>query len=402
MFHVKHAQWFSESSGPDNSAEVIGTLQARIGALREASLLRATDGDERARAESRARALGVPFLDAASNDYLGLAERPIAEAFTSGLPGGAGASRLVHGTHPAHRDLERDLAAWLQAPDALLFASGYAANVGTVAALGVPGDTIVSDRLNHASIIDGCRLGEARVEVVDHLDLGAMGQALARPCPGQRWLVVEGLYSMDGHRPDLRKLRALTNEHGAALVVDESHSLGARGPEGRGECAAQGVAPDVLIAGLGKAFGMQGGVVAGDGALRTWLWNRARTFVYSTAPSPALAAATRARLAAVRDAEALRAQLETRSARLRARLSQHAQVHVVTGSEGPIVPILVGASLDALRIANAFLEQGVLVQAIRPPTVSDGTARIRLTVRATFTTHDIDRLAEVAVRACKS
>jgi 7-keto-8-aminopelargonate synthetase-like enzyme len=209
---------------------------------------------------------------------------------------GASAARLVSGDLPAHRELEGRLAAFLDRPAALLFPSGYQANLGVVSALAGPEDLIVSDALNHASLIDGCRLSRARVAVFPHADVGAAAAALASaPAARRRLIITESLFSMDGDAARLADLAELARSTDAILVVDEAHAIGVHGPSGRGLCAAAGVLPDVLIGTLGKALGAGGGFVAGSSALREYLVNRARTFIFTTAlPAPVAAAGGRA------------------------------------------------------------------------------------------------------------
>lgn len=319
----------------------------------------------------RARLSGGILLCA--NDYLGLA--------SSDDLMGAGASPVVVGTHPEHLELQDAFASWLGAETALLFPSGYAANLGALGALVGAGDTIVSDALNHASIIDGARLARASVLVVPHLDLGATERALRESATSRRRLVVvESCYSMDGDRPDLLALRSLCDRHDAILYVDEAHGLGVFGPEGRGVCAEVGVVPDVLVAPLGKAFGLQGAIIAGCVELTDWLWNRARSLIYSTAISPTLARSALARLEHVRGADDLRRRLLDRSNALRDRLEQTTGVR--PPGVGPIVPWILGTPTQAIRASTLLEERGVVVLPIRPPTVPEGSSRLRLTVSA--------------------
>ncbi len=366
--------------------------EARLKELRDADLLRhSDDGRLRRLAIEHARRLQVPFVDASSNDYLGLADVVSRETHVQGVPVGAGASRLIHGTREPHVLLENALADWVQLPTSLLFTSGYAANVGVLTALGRPGTAIISDRLNHASIIDGCRLSRAACEVVPHLDAGAVGDALRRhAAAAARWVVVESCYSMDGDGPDLRVLRSLCHEHHAGLVVDEAHALGVFGPAGAGRCAADGVVPDVLIGMLGKAVGAQGAFAAGSARLRELLWNDARSFVFSTALSPQLAASALLHVEQARAADAARTRLLALSSELRVQLS-------IPQSEfdlgGPIVPFLVGDNSRALRLVERLACEGILAQAIRPPTVPTGSARLRLTVKASWPDGAVERVA---------
>ena len=240
------------------------------------------------------------LLSFSSNDYLGLASHPeviAAAAETAASEGfGAGAARLVSGDLPSHRALEHELAAFLARPAALLFPTGYQANLGAITALAGPADLIASDAANHASLIDGCRLSKATIAVYAHADPADAARALTRPGPyRRRFLITESLFSMDGDLAPLTDLAGLAEAEDAILVVDEAHALGVLGPNGGGLCAAAGVSPDVLVGTLGKAFGSAGGFVTGSGALRDYLVNRARTFIFTTAPPPALAGAARAR-----------------------------------------------------------------------------------------------------------
>ncbi len=320
-------------------------------------------------------------LSFCSNDYLGLARAPAPE-----VPSGAGASRLIAGEREEHRRAERAFAAFVGAEDALVFASGYAANVGAISALARPGDLVVSDALNHASLIDGARLSRARVAVVPHADVEAVASALADRPEARAWVLVESYYSMDADGPDLARLRATCDRYGAALVVDEAHALGVLGPGGRGRCAEAGVRPDVLVGTLGKAFGSQGAFVAGPAVLRDWLWNRARSFVFSTGLAPVSAAAAALALAVVVEHPELPAGVAARAAELRAGLDR------VGGRPigfGHVVPILVGAPERAVRLSALLAERGLAVPAIRPPTVPEGTSRLRFTVTAAHSSEDI-------------
>ncbi|MBM4373604.1 MAG: 8-amino-7-oxononanoate synthase [Deltaproteobacteria bacterium] len=327
-----------------------------------------------------------------SNDYLGYAADPLDDprAPTVVPPSGAGASRLVSGEHPAHVELERSLARWVGLEAALIFSSGYAANVGLLPALAGEADVIVSDELNHASIIDGCRLSRARVVVTPHLDLAAVERALAANATARRrFVVTESYFSMDGDAPPLAELRSLCDAYGAALIVDEAHALGVFGAGGRGRCWLEGVVPDVLVGTLGKAIGLQGAFVAGSPDLEAWLWNRARSFVFSTGIGPALAAAAVLRVERVLADDLGRARLDELASRLRSELrSMHAPLH---GSTGPIVPIVVGDARRAVELRERLLAAGVYVQAIRPPTVPEGTSRLRVTLHARLSDAELER-----------
>jgi 8-amino-7-oxononanoate synthase len=319
-----------------------------------------------------------------SNDYLGMATTPA----VSGRAG-AGASRLIDGDTPEHQSLEQALCAWLGAPAALVFSSGYAANVGALSALIRPGDLAVSDQLNHASIIDGLRLARAEVRVVRHLDTAAIARALEAPRTGRAWVVTESYFSMDADGPDLRELRDLCDRFGAALYVDEAHALGALGPDGRGRCAEAQITPDVLVGTLGKAIGAGGAFVCGCADLRAWLWNRARSFVFSTGLAPSTAAAALAHIRILRSQPDRRARLAHVAHRLREGLADRGQP---APGFGHIIPWILGEPDAALRLAAGLREHGIKAQAVRPPTVPRGTARIRLTASAAHTDEQVETL----------
>ncbi|MGA3119223.1 MAG: aminotransferase class I/II-fold pyridoxal phosphate-dependent enzyme [Polyangiaceae bacterium] len=324
-----------------------------------------------------------PCTTFCSNDYLGLGGR-----FGPPAAAGASASRLVVGEHAEHITLERLAARLVAQPASLVFTSGYAANVGLLSALAGPADRIVSDAFNHASIIDGARLSKARTVVVPHLDLPAVERALSEPHSGRSFVVTESYFSMDADQPDLARLRAICDARGAALVVDEAHALGVLGPEGRGLCVAAGVRADALVGTFGKAFGAAGAFVAGCDALMAWLWNRARTFVFSTGLSPALAAAASAGITAAEANPALREMTLGAAHRLREGLHR---VGIRPAGFGHIIPWVLGPSSAALRMSNALRAHGLDVRPIRPPSVPAGTARLRFTVTAAHGPADIDR-----------
>jgi 8-amino-7-oxononanoate synthase len=339
------------------------------------------------------RAPGSAGPSFSSNDYLGLAARVLA-----GHPVGCGASRLISGEREEHVALERAAADLVGQPEALAFTSGYAANVGLLSSLARPGDLVVSDALNHASIIDGIRLSRARTAIVPHLDLGAVESALRGGHDGRSgraFVVTESYFSMDADAPDLRALRAVCDAHGAALIVDEAHALGALGPEGRGLCAQAGVVPDAVVGTFGKSFGAAGAFVAGCPALVSWLWNRARSFVFSTGMSPAVAAAALDGMLVAQREPVRRERLAAAASQLRAGL---AALGVQARGFGHIVPWVVGDARDAVDLAAALQAAGVDARAIRPPSVPPGTARIRLTVTALHSPNDIERAVAAFAR----
>ncbi len=325
-----------------------------------------------------------------SNDYLGLAHRP-----PPARPSGAGASRLVAGERSDHVELERASAELVGLPGALVFTSGYAANLGLLSALAGPEDLIVSDALNHASIVDGARLARARISVVPHLDLAAMERALSEHRNRRAFVVTESYFSMDADSPDLGAIRRLCDARGAALIVDESHALGVLGPDGRGLCAAAGVQPDALVGTFGKSFGAGGAFVAGCPSLITWLWNRARSFVFSTGLSPAVAAAATAGLRAARSEPHRRERALAAARQLREGLLA---LDVRPLGYGHIVPWVLGEASAAVQASEALRAEGIEVRAIRPPSVPSGTARLRFAMSASHQGTDIERVVGAVAR----
>lgn len=354
-------------------------LSARLATWREAGLereLRVLEGSG-----PIVRWKGRDYLNFCSNDYLGLASDPRLQVAAQA---GSGASRLITGTLVTHLELEKELASRVGLPSALLFSSGYAANVGAISALVGKGDHVLSDRLNHASLIDGARLSGAQIHVYEHADAEHLEQLLSRVEEGRKLVVTDALFSMDGDSAPLNELRAVCDRHQASLYVDEAHSLGVVGSSGL--CAERGVRPDVLIGTLGKAFGAQGAFVSGSTLLRQWLIQKARSFVFSTALSPLVVAAVRAALHVERE-EKWRRETAIRHADA---------IRKVVGveGEGAIVPIVYGSNARALEAAQRLRDRGILALAIRPPTVPEGTARIRLTTMATHTPEHIEVLLD--------
>ncbi len=371
-------------------------LEAELDALGAADRRRAcpeASGASRVHPELRGR----PMLSFCSNDYLGLASHPALAAAAADAAArdgfGASAARLVSGDLPAHRALEARLAAFLRRPAALAFPSGYQTNLGVLTALAGRDDLIVSDALNHASLVDGCRLSRARVEIYPHADAAAARRLLTAEGPfRRRVLVTESLFSMDGDAAPLAELAEAASTSDAILVVDEAHAFGVLGPEGRGLCAAAGVEPDVLIGTLGKAVGSAGGFAAGPPALRELLVNRARTFIFTTALPPPVAAAAAAAvdLIAGPDGESRRAQLTERRQALGDALVGRGLIAAVPA--GPILPLVLGSEARALAVAEALRARGLFIPAIRPPTVPAGSSRLRITLSSAHEPADVARL----------
>jgi 8-amino-7-oxononanoate synthase len=347
---------------------------------------------------------GRRLLSFCSNDYLGLAnDSRVIAALQRGAGQygvGSGASHLVTGHSRAHHALEEELADFVGARRALLFSTGFMANLGVVMALAERHSLIAEDRLNHASLIDAARLARARARRYPHADVGALRRQLG---PEQRLslILTDAVFSMDGDVAPLEALAALAREHGAWLLADDAHGLGVRGPQGRGSLAAAGLAPagEVILMGtLGKAFGVFGAFVAGDADLVELLIQRARSYIYTTALPAAMAEAVRAALAVVRAEGWRRERLRELIARFRAGSAQLG--FTLAESETPIQPLLVGEARAALALADGLRERGFLVPAIRPPTVPDGSARLRVSFSVAHTPDQVDRLvgalAEIA------
>jgi glycine C-acetyltransferase len=349
----------------------------------------------------RMRVDGREVLLFAGSNYLDLASHPeVVEASARAardLGCAAGGSRLISGNLALHEELEEALAKLLGAESALAFATGYMANVGVIPALVGPGDTVVSDALSHASIIDGCRLSRASVRVFPHGDLDALADALAGAAAagGRTLLAIDGVYSMDGDVAPLPEMVALARRHGAMLLLDDAHGTGTLGATGRGSAEPCGVDPreiDVLVGTLGKALGSFGAFVAGSRALRELLVNTARSFIFSCALAPPQVAAARASLRLVEREPWRRVRLQANAARLRDRLAQRGiPTHPSTTH---IVPVRIGANAATMDVCERLLERGFYAQGIRHPSVPEGTARLRVTPMATHAEADIDALAQ--------
>ncbi|WP_433049284.1 8-amino-7-oxononanoate synthase [Dactylosporangium sp. CS-033363] len=361
------------------------------------------------RRELRPRAAtGEPVADLAGNDYLGLSRHPAvlaaaAEALLSfGL--GATGSRLVRGSTDAHHALEDGLAALLGFPAALVYSSGYLANLGAVRAMARPGALIVSDAHNHASIVDGCRMARAgrdgvETVVAPHADPDAV-RALLRAHPGRpALLVTESVFSVDGDLAPLRELYAVAREHSALMLVDDAHALGVLGPRGAGGVAAAGLAgaPGLAVtATLSKSLGAAGGVVAGPAQLRRQLVDTGRTFIFDTALPPAVAAGALAALDLLTAGEELRAELRSRAARAVDRL--RGEGLQVSDPAGGVVSVGAPGPDEAFAWAAACRERGVAVGCFRPPSTPDGRSRLRLTINVGLAPEAFDEALDVIVK----
>jgi len=388
-------------------------LAADLAALAAAGRLRSRRVIERVRAggSDAARVVvdGRELIDFCSNDYLGLARHreviaalaPAAAEFGAG----SGAAHLVTGHSLPHHALEEELAAWTGRERALLFSTGYMANLGAIAAFAGRGEVVLEDRLNHASLIDGARLSGARLLRYAHGDVAAAGRVLADR-DDVALLATDGVFSMDGDVAPLPALAPLAARARAWLLVDDAHGLGVLGAGGRGSVAAAGLGSDavpLLVGTLGKAFGTFGAFVAGDATTIDYLLQHARTYIYTTALPPAVAAATRVALRLAAAEEWRREHLRRLIARFRAAAA--AAGLQLAASATPIQPLIIGGAAAALRASAALRQAGFWVAAIRPPTVPEGTARLRITLSALHREADVDALtaalaAALATRAC--
>jgi glycine C-acetyltransferase/8-amino-7-oxononanoate synthase len=379
-------------------------VAARLAELRRAGLhrrLRPIEGPQ----GPRVHLDGAEVLLLCSNNYLGLADHPrvrqaAAEA-AERYGAGAGASRLISGDMELHSRLEQRLAEFEGTEAALLFGSGYLANTGTVAALAGAGEVVFSDELNHASIIDGCRLSRSETFVYRHRDLEHLAWGLREAGARAALIVTDGVFSMDGDVAPLRDLHELARRHGCRLMVDEAHGTGALGPGGRGAVAAAGLSGqvDVIVGTLGKALGSYGAYVCASAQLRDLLINTARPFIFSTAPPPPSLGAALAALGLLASRPGAVERLRRNAAVIREALA--AQGLDVGASRTQIVPVLVGDARRALALCERALDEGVFAQAIRPPTVPEGTSRLRLTVMANHRAEELQRAARVIGRAAQ-
>jgi 8-amino-7-oxononanoate synthase len=374
---------------------VAGWLEA----LERRARLRAKAGLTR---RLRPRAAGDAVVDLAGNDYLGLARHPAVIAATikalQGYGLGATGSRLVRGSTDAHAGLETDLAHWLGAEQALVYSSGYLANLGAVRALVGPQTLLIADAHNHASLIDGGKLSGADTEVVAHADVAAVAAALAAAPDRPAVVITESVFSVDGDLAPLAQLHRVTRAHGAILLVDDAHALGVTGPSGAGAVAAAGLAgqSDVVVtATLSKSLGGAGGVIAGPAALIRHLVDTGRTFIYDTATPPAVVAGVHAALTVARGADDLRAILTARADTAVRRLRDAG--FVVPTPAGGIISVLAPGPEAAVAWAADCRDRAVAVGCFRPPSTPDGTSRLRLTLNAGVPQAAFDRALDVVV-----
>jgi len=345
---------------------------------------------------------GKPVLLLCSNNYLGLADHPrVREAAAEAAMrygAGSGASRLISGNMTIHRRLEEQLAQFKGAETALLFGSGYLANAGVVSTLAREGDVVFSDALNHASIVDGCRLSRAETFVYDHCDADHLEWGLRQAQGRGSLIVTDGVFSMDGDVAPLARIVELAQRYDARVMVDEAHGTGAIGPGGRGAVAEAGLEDevDVIVGTLGKALGSYGAYVCCDSQIAKYLINTARTLIFSTALPPPAVAAAMAALELLREQPRRVEKLQRNASVLRESLAARGLPVPETSTQ--IVPVIVGDAGEAVRASERALERGVFAQAIRPPTVPAGSSRLRLTVMASHTRSELREAAHVLAK----
>lgn len=344
-------------------------------------------------------AKGKRYLNFSSNDYLGLSQHPqVVAAWQQGAARfgvGSGGSGHVSGYSFAHQQLEEELAQWLGYPRALLFISGFAANQAVITALAAKDDRIVADRLSHASLLEAASLSPAQLRRFAHNDPLQLQSLLAKPVGGQQLVVTEGIFSMDGDSAPLAEIDRVSRAAGAWLLVDDAHGIAVSGNGGRGSCHAQQVQPDLLIITFGKGFGVSGAAVLCSESVAEYLVQFARHLIYSASMPPAQAAALQASLAVIRGDEGQQRREKLQQHIALFRRGAAALTMAMTDSASAIQPLIVGDNARALRMAEELREHGCWVTAIRPPTVPEGTARLRLTLTAAHETDDITRLLEV-------
>jgi glycine C-acetyltransferase/8-amino-7-oxononanoate synthase len=375
-------------------------LQARLDDLRDRGLyrkLRLISGPQ----GPRVLLDGKPVLLLCSNNYLGLADHPrVRQAAADAAMrwgAGAGASRLVSGNMTIHRRLEDRIAEFKGSEACLLFGSGYLANAGIVSALAREGDVVFSDALNHASIVDGCRLAKARTFVYDHCDVDHLEWGLREAGGRGALIVTDGVFSMDGDVAPLADLVELAHRYDARVMVDDAHGLGALGPGGRGSVAAAGLEDevDIVVGTLGKALGSYGAYACTSRTMAKYLINTARSLIFSTALPPPAVAAAGAALDLLLEEPRRVERLQRNATIMREALVSHG---LATGeSSTQVIPLVVGDADDAVRVCERALDKGIFAQAIRPPTVPEGSSRLRLAVMASHTRAELqDAAAKLA------
>jgi 8-amino-7-oxononanoate synthase len=389
-----------EQGGGADLRDVLGALEA--GGLRRSEIVHGGRGEG-----SSIIVGGRELVNLSSNDYLGLAVHPaVIEAACEAARrwgGGSGASRMICGTTTLHAVLEERLRDFLGAPACLVFGSGYLANVGMLGAVAGRGGVIFSDRLNHASIIDGCRLSRARVRIYDHRAPGHLTSLLEeeRGSAVTKIVVTETTFSMEGDEAPLAEISGLAREHGALLVADEAHSIGIKGDGGAGMGAMldPDLRPGIVMGTLGKAFGSYGAFACGSGVMREFLVNACRTLIYSTSLPPAVTGASLKGLEIIRgrEGEELRGALRRNCGLMKEAIAE--SCWGLPGTQGPIFLLKAGSPDRAVRLERRFMDEGIFLRAIRYPTVPEGTERLRIVVSALLTPLQMEKTAEALRKA---
>ncbi|RLA81255.1 MAG: 8-amino-7-oxononanoate synthase [Deltaproteobacteria bacterium] len=373
-----------------------GYLGEELDGLRQKGLLRQIPWIE-GPVGPRVRMGGREVILLCSNDYLGISQSPaLAKAAKEAMEKwgcGAPASRSIAGSLGIHRELEEELAQLKGTSSALLFSTGYMANIGLLTTLLREGDLILSDELNHASIVDGCRLSRAEVWIYRHRDMDHLAELLRRSNHRRRLIVTDGVFSMEGDIAPLREIKELAGQYDAFVMLDDAHATGVLGREGRGTAEHFGLLGqiEVQMGTLGKALGVMGAFVAGERVLIDYLINRCRPFMYTTSPPPPLVAMSKAALKVMREEGWRRERLWENTRRLREGLRE---LGFRVRGETPIVPVLIGDNRLVMEASRRLLELGVFVQGIRPPTVPEGASRLRVSVSASHGDQEIEEALE--------
>ncbi len=349
---------------------------------------------------------GKTYLNLASNNYLGLTHCPAVmraavQAIRTGGTG-AGAARLITGNHPYYTELEQDLAAFKHTEAVLVFNTGYMANIGVISALAEPDDVIFSDESNHASIIDGCRLTKTHTVIYRHTDMAHLAHCLQQvPCKGKRLIITDGIFSMDGDIAPLPQIVELAEKYSAIVMVDDAHATGVIGPGGRGTAAYYGLNKriPVQIGTLSKALGSEGGFVAGSHALISYLCNRARSFIFTTGLSPSSVAAAQCALRELTSRPDLVETLQENTQIMRQGLIENGLPLI--NSTTPIIPVMVGSAQTALTLAANLKNDGLIISAIRPPTVPTGGSRLRIAISAAHHPTELAAAAKTIAAAAR-
>jgi 8-amino-7-oxononanoate synthase len=347
---------------------------------------------------------GKAYLNFSSNDYLNLANDARLKAgairAVEEFGCGATASRLMAGHLAIHEELEQTLADWLGMDRCLVFPSGFQANLGMVTSVADSTSVVYSDALNHASIVDGCRLSGARVEIYKHANADHLEELLnATQTTGRKLIVTDSVFSMDGDHAPLARISELAKQHNCLLAIDEAHALGVFG-SGRGLCHALKISPDIIVGTMTKSFGSGGGFIASSASFQSLFINKARSFIFSTGLAPACAGSALAAIDVMKQKSDIGVELLRKSRLFRDRLLKNGVD--IPDDDSQIIPIMIGSNAEAVRIMNTLLDQGILLAAVRPPSVPEGTARLRISVTLAHEDIDLEHAAKTIAKVLKS